>query len=105
MSQAIDRSLFQRCRPGRSPDSAGSKHHLIVDRHGTEQAGSFADHGYDYRTGKDPLGRGADLRLAPPVQMTPERYEIRGDVHLGLLQLACGIICLRRLRTSLRNDQ
>ncbi|MGX1027603.1 transposase [Streptomyces ambofaciens] len=28
------------------------------------------------------------------------RYEIRGDLHLGLLQLACSIICLRRLRTS-----
>ncbi len=28
------------------------------------------------------------------------RYEIRPDLHLGLLQLACGIICLRRLRTS-----
>ncbi|GGQ37072.1 hypothetical protein GCM10010266_70600 [Streptomyces griseomycini] len=28
------------------------------------------------------------------------RYEIRADLHLGLLQLACIIICLRRLRTS-----
>ncbi|MFI5814972.1 transposase [Streptomyces sp. NPDC051643] len=28
------------------------------------------------------------------------RYEIGADVHLGLLQLACSIICLRRLRTS-----
>ncbi len=28
------------------------------------------------------------------------RYEIRADLHLGLLQLACSIICLRRLRTS-----
>lgn len=27
------------------------------------------------------------------------RYEIRADLHLGLLQLACSIICLRRLRT------
>lgn len=27
-------------------------------------------------------------------------YEIRADLHLGLLQLACSIICLRRLRTS-----
>lgn len=25
------------------------------------------------------------------------RYEIRADLHLGLLQLACGIPCLRRL--------
>ncbi|MFF4083531.1 IS5 family transposase [Streptomyces sp. NPDC001777] len=28
------------------------------------------------------------------------RYEIRTAPHLGLLQLACSIICLRRLRTS-----
>ena len=28
------------------------------------------------------------------------RYEIRADLHLGLLQLARSIICLRRLRTS-----
>ncbi len=28
------------------------------------------------------------------------RYEIRADLHLGLLQLACSIICLRRLRIS-----
>ncbi|MFI7501707.1 transposase [Streptomyces sp. NPDC049687] len=29
------------------------------------------------------------------------RYEIRADLHPGLLQPACSIICLRRLRTSL----
>ncbi|MFE5714453.1 IS5 family transposase [Streptomyces sp. NPDC056501] len=28
------------------------------------------------------------------------RYERRAGLHLGLLQLACSIICLRRLRTS-----
>jgi transposase len=28
------------------------------------------------------------------------RYEIRADLHLELLQVACSIICLRRLRTS-----
>lgn len=28
------------------------------------------------------------------------RYEIRADLHLALLQLACSIVCLRRLRTS-----
>jgi IS5 family transposase len=28
------------------------------------------------------------------------RYEIRADLHLALLQLACSIICLRRLGTS-----
>jgi transposase len=28
------------------------------------------------------------------------RYEIRADLHQGLLELACSIICLRRLRTA-----
>lgn len=28
------------------------------------------------------------------------RYERRADLHQGLLGLACGLICLRRLRTS-----
>ncbi|GGN64866.1 hypothetical protein GCM10011579_034790 [Streptomyces albiflavescens] len=28
------------------------------------------------------------------------RYERRADLHQGLLELACGLICLRRLRTS-----
>ncbi|MFF7923389.1 transposase, partial [Streptomyces mirabilis] len=28
------------------------------------------------------------------------RYETRADLHLALLQLACSIVCLRRLRTS-----
>ncbi|MFD0341115.1 IS5 family transposase [Streptomyces sp. NPDC127117] len=28
------------------------------------------------------------------------RYGIRADLHLGLLQLACSVICLRQLRTS-----
>ncbi|MFE4382251.1 transposase [Streptomyces cyaneofuscatus] len=28
------------------------------------------------------------------------RYKIRSDLHLGLLQLACSITCLRRLKTS-----
>ncbi|CAL9641095.1 IS5 family transposase ISBugl2 [Streptomyces sp. enrichment culture] len=28
------------------------------------------------------------------------RYEIRADLHQGLHQLACSIICLRRFRTS-----
>ncbi|PAU50673.1 IS5/IS1182 family transposase [Streptomyces albireticuli] len=28
------------------------------------------------------------------------RYEVRADLHLALLQLACSLICLRRLRTS-----
>ncbi|CAL9351526.1 IS5 family transposase ISGeob7 [Streptomyces sp. enrichment culture] len=33
------------------------------------------------------------------------RYETRAGLPLGLLQLACSVICLRRLRTSFRNDQ
>ena len=33
------------------------------------------------------------------------RYEHRADLHRGLLDLACSLICLRRLRTSFRNDQ
>jgi transposase len=28
------------------------------------------------------------------------RYERRADLHQGLLELACGIICLRRLRKA-----
>lgn len=28
------------------------------------------------------------------------RSEVRADLHRGLLELACSIICLRRLRTS-----
>ncbi len=28
------------------------------------------------------------------------RYERRADLHHGLLELACSLICLRRLRTS-----
>ncbi|MEU4830535.1 transposase, partial [Streptosporangium sp. NPDC023615] len=28
------------------------------------------------------------------------RYEHRADLHQGLLDLACSLICLRRLRTS-----
>ncbi|GGR20410.1 hypothetical protein GCM10010282_11000 [Streptomyces roseolus] len=33
------------------------------------------------------------------------RYERRAALHHGLLEPACGLICLRRLRTSFRNDQ
>lgn len=64
----------------------------------------FADRGYDYdkyrrllwKRGIKPLiaRRGVAhgrLRI---------RYEHRADLHQGLLELACSIICLRRLRTS-----
>ncbi|GAA2693755.1 hypothetical protein GCM10009864_80640 [Streptomyces lunalinharesii] len=33
------------------------------------------------------------------------RYERRADLRQGRLGLACSLICLRRLRTSFRNDQ
>lgn len=32
-------------------------------------------------------------------------YERRADLHQGLLELACSLICLRRLRTSSSSDQ
>ena len=28
------------------------------------------------------------------------RYEVRADLHLGLLQLACALICYRKLPKS-----
>jgi transposase len=30
------------------------------------------------------------------------RYERRGDIHLGLLQLACALICYRQLAVVLK---
>ncbi len=30
------------------------------------------------------------------------RYEHRGDIHLGLLQLACALICYRQLTVVLK---
>jgi transposase len=33
------------------------------------------------------------------------RYERRADLHQGLLELACSLIYLRRLRTSSRDEQ
>ncbi|MFF4324591.1 IS5 family transposase [Streptomyces sp. NPDC001568] len=159
------RALKRGAHTGPSPvDRArpGSKHHLIVDRHGTPLVVSltsgnrhdvtqlmplldamprirglrgrprhrprrlFADRGYDFdkyrrqirtrgitpkiaRRGK-PHGSGlAKTRwvvertfawLHQFKRRLRIRYEIRADLHLGLLQLACSIICLRRLRTS-----
>ncbi|MER7813332.1 IS5 family transposase [Streptomyces sp900116325] len=153
-------SPVDRARPG-------SKHHLIVDRHGTPLAVSltsgnrhdvtqlmplldaiprirglrgrprhrprrlFADRGYDYDYDYDydkyrrlVRARGITPKIARRgvphgsglsktrwvVERTfawlhqfkrlRTRYEIRADLHLGLLQLACSIICLRRLQTS-----
>ncbi|WP_405983288.1 IS5 family transposase [Streptomyces sp. NBC_00872] len=147
-------SPVDRARPG-------SKHHLIVDRHGTPLAVSltsgnrhdvtqlmslldaippirgprgrprsrprrlFADRGYDFDKYRRLVrARGITPKIAR--RGTPHgsglgktrwvvertfawlhhfkrlriRYEIRADLHLGLLQLARSIICLRRLRTS-----
>lgn len=33
------------------------------------------------------------------------RYERRADLHQGMLKLACSLICLHRLRASIRKDQ
>ncbi|MEU3983797.1 IS5 family transposase [Streptomyces sp. NPDC026672] len=139
----------------------GSKHHVIVDHHGTPLAISltggnrhdvtqliplleaiprirgrlgrprhkpkrlYADRGYDFRKHLRLLwARGIVPKIARRgaphgsglgktrwvVERTFAwlhqfkrlriRYEIRADLHQGLLQLACTIICLRRLRTA-----
>ncbi|MFI1259117.1 IS5 family transposase [Streptomyces netropsis] len=158
------RALKRGAHTGPSPvDRArpGSKHHLIVDRHGTPLVVSltsrdrhdvtplipllnsmprirglrgrprhrprrlFADRGYDFdkyrrllrargitpRIARRGVPHGSGLgRTCWVVERTFAwlhqfkrlriRYEIRADLHLSLLQLACSIICLRRLRTS-----
>ena len=147
-------SPVDRARPG-------SKHHVIVDQHGTPLAVSvtggnrhdvtqliplleaiprirglrgrprnrpkrlYADRGYDFdkyrrllwaRGIKPVIARrgvahGSGLgRTRWVVERTfawlhqfkrPRiRYERRADLHQGLLELACGIICLRRLRKA-----
>ncbi|WP_369678839.1 IS5 family transposase [Saccharomonospora viridis] len=139
----------------------GSKHHVIVDRHGTPLAVSltggnrhdvtqlmplveaiprirgrrgrprnrprrlFADRGYDYdkyrnllrEKGITPMiarrgaAHGSGLgKVRWVVERTfawlhqfkrlRTRSEVRADLHQGLLELACSIICLRRLRRS-----
>jgi transposase len=165
---AIDGSHIRALKGGRhvgpSPvDRArsGSKHHVIVDRHGTPLAVSltggnrhdvteliplldaippipglrgrprsrpkrlFADRGYDFdkyrrllwKRGIKPViaRRGAPHgsglgRTRWVVERTFAwlhqfkrlriRYERRADLHQGLLELACSIICLRRLRKA-----
>ncbi|MGW0799450.1 IS5 family transposase [Streptomyces sp. NPDC002692] len=158
------RALRGKAHTGPSPVDrarAGSKHHVIVDRHGTPLAVSltggnrhdvaqlmplldaiprihgvrgrprhrlrrlFADRGYDYDKYRRLLrARGIMPKIARRgtahgsglgktrwvVERTfawlhqfkrlRTRYEIRADLHLALLQLACSITCLRRLRTS-----
>lgn len=139
----------------------GSKHHLIVDQHGTPLAVTvaggnrhdvtrllhlldavppvrglrgrprrrprrlYADQGYDFdkyrrllhRRGIKPLiarrgvAHGSGLGTVRWVvghafawlhqfKRLRTRYERRADLHQGLLELACSLICLRRLRTS-----
>ncbi|MFJ8210608.1 IS5 family transposase [Streptomyces sp. NPDC096033] len=158
------RALKRGDRFGPSPvDRArpGSKHHLIVDRHGTPLAVTltggnrhdvtqllplleavppirgrrgrprrkprrlYADRGYDFdkyrrllwKRGIKPLiarrgvAHGSGLGKVRWVverafawlhgfRRLRTRYERRADLHQGLLELACSLICLRRLRTS-----
>nr|WP_244304175.1 IS5 family transposase [Streptomyces lydicus] len=139
----------------------GSKHHLIVDRHGTPLAVAlaggnrhdvtqsiplldaiprirglrgrprhrpqrlFADPGYDFDKYRHLI---AKRGITPKITRrgTPHgsglgktrwvvertfawlhqfkrlriRYEIRADLHQGLLELGCSLICSRRLRTA-----
>ena len=66
----------------------------------------FADRGYDHDIYRRRLGSGqlrwvversfARLHAFERLRI---RYERRADVHLGLLQLACALICYRRLRS------
>ncbi|WP_405393365.1 IS5 family transposase [Streptomyces sp. NBC_01102] len=147
-------SPVDRARPG-------SKHHLIVDRHGTPLAVTltggnrhdvtqllplldavppirglrgrprrkprhlYADRGYDFdkyrrllwKRGIKPMiarcgvAHGSGLGKVRWVverafawlhqfKRLRIRYERRSDLHQGLLELACSLICLRRLRTS-----
>jgi transposase len=147
-------SPVDRARPG-------SKHHLIVDRHGTPLAVTltggnrhdvtqllplldaipsirglrgrprrkprqlYADRGYDFdkyrrllwRRGIKPaiarrgVAHGSGLGKVRWVverafawlrqfKRLRIRYERRADLHQGLLELACSLICLRRLRRA-----
>ncbi|MFK4221395.1 IS5 family transposase [Streptomyces sp. NPDC020880] len=158
------RALKRGAQVGPSPvDRAGpgSKHHLIVDRHGTPLAVTltggnrhdvtqllpllgtippvrglrgrprrkprrlYADRGYDFdkyrrllwKRGIKPMiarrgvAHGSGLGKVRWVverafawlhqfKRLRTRYERRADLHQGLLELACSLICLRRLRTS-----
>lgn len=53
----------------------------------------FADRGHDFARYRRPLWK---CGIKPVIG----RYERCADLHKGLLDLACSIICLRRLRTS-----
>jgi hypothetical protein len=58
------------------------------------------------RAEQDSPSRRAPHRAADPTAWLHQfkrlrtRYERRADLHQGLLELACSLICLRRLRTS-----
>ncbi|MCZ1075251.1 IS5 family transposase [Rhodococcus sp. A5(2022)] len=158
------RALKRGAHTGPSPvdrGRTGSKHHVLVDRHGTPLVVTltggnrhdvtqllplieaiphirgrrgrprrrprrvFADRGYDYdkyrallrRRGVTPMiarrgvAHGSGLgKVRWVVERTFAwlhqfkrlriRSEVRADLHQGLLELACSIICLRRLRKS-----
>ncbi|MGI5359083.1 IS5 family transposase [Streptomyces sp. CA-252508] len=135
-------SPVDRARPG-------SKHHLIVDRHGTplivtltggnrhdvtlllpllgaipairglrgrprhKPRRLYADRGYDFdkyrrllwKRGIKPMiarrgvAHGSGLGKVRWVVERAFAYERCADLHQGLLELACSLICLRRLRT------
>ncbi|GAB7078126.1 hypothetical protein JCM18897A_59830 [Streptomyces sp. JCM 18897] len=95
---------------------------MVAPRHRPRRL--FADRGYDYDKCRHLRARSITLKIARrgaahgsgpgksrwvvertfawlyQLERLRTRYEIRADLHLGLLQLACSIICLRRLRTS-----
>ncbi len=66
----------------------GSKHHLIVDRPATRHDVGRA------LTGSEPYQRPAHHKVGTnPDELVKQQAQ-------GFLELACGIICLRRLRTA-----
>jgi hypothetical protein len=55
------------------------------------------DHPPESRHDRPSLEAGAELILKRSLKRLRTRYERRGDIHLGLLQLACSLICYRHL--------
>ena len=74
----------------------GSTHHLIVDSHGIPLAVTLHSSGL----GKVRWVVGRAFAWLYAFKRLRTRYERRADTHLGLLQLACALICHRRLETS-----
>lgn len=58
----------------------------------------YADRGYDFRKSRWVVER--TFAWLHQFKRLRIRYEIRADLHHGLLQLACAIICLGRLRSA-----